>query len=221
MKLNKTAAGMISATALMAVMATAASAQTPGFFNFTTVFSPNPITTTDPMSNILVTNGADNGDNAAFSSLGTQINLTNFQEQSTSPVVAGSFNDPVSIAVSITPQTASGTTLTKTFTGTFSGSFNQSGTATGLVFTASGPGSAPQSFDFGTAGIYTINAPLFFTPPGATGSKTLGAIAANVTYAPAASTVPEPASVVPFLLGGLGLMALIVRKNRKASGITA
>lgn len=36
-----------------------------------------------------------------------------------------------------------------------------------------------------------------------------------------ATTVPEPATVVPFLLGGLGLMALIVRKNRKASSVTA
>ncbi len=35
------------------------------------------------------------------------------------------------------------------------------------------------------------------------------------------TAVPEPATVVPFLLGGLGLMALIVRKNRRASGVTA
>ena len=39
------------------------------------------------------------------------------------------------------------------------------------------------------------------------------------TVSPAA--VPEPASIVPFLLGGLGLLALIVRKNRRASGVTA
>ena len=221
MKINKTVAGMISATALMAVAATAASAQAPGFFNYTTTFLPNPVTTTDPMSNIIVTNGADTGDNAAFSSFGTQINLTNFRENSTSPTVIGSFSDPVSIAVSITPQSAPGATITNTFTGIFSGSFNATGTATGLTFTASGPGSAPQSYNFGSAGIYTINAPLFFTPPGATGSSTLGAIAANVSFTPAASPVPEMGTVVPFLFGGLGLLALAVRKTRKAASVTA
>ncbi len=36
-----------------------------------------------------------------------------------------------------------------------------------------------------------------------------------------ATAVPEPATIVPFALGGLGLLALIVRKNRRASGVTA
>ena len=220
MKINKTVRGMISAAALVAAAAASAGAQTPGYFDFTTTFLPNPVTTTDPMSNIIVTNGASAGNNAAFSSFGTQINLTNFTEESTSPTTVGSFNDPVSIAVSITPDNDPGTSITKTFTGNFSGSFNQSGTATGLTFTASGPGSAPQSFDFGSFGVYTVNAPLFFTPPGKTGTNTLGAIAANVTFAPAASPVPELGTVVPFLFGGLGLLALVVRK-RKAASMTA
>ncbi len=33
--------------------------------------------------------------------------------------------------------------------------------------------------------------------------------------------VPEPATVVPFLVGGLGLLALAVRKTRKSASITA
>lgn len=33
--------------------------------------------------------------------------------------------------------------------------------------------------------------------------------------------VPEPATVVPFLFGGLGLLALAVRKTRKSASITA
>lgn len=33
--------------------------------------------------------------------------------------------------------------------------------------------------------------------------------------------VPEPATIVPFLVGGLGLLALAVRKTRKAASITA
>ncbi len=35
---------------------------------------------------------------------------------------------------------------------------------------------------------------------------------------PAPSVVPEPATVVPFILGGLGLLGLAVRKSRRTSG---
>jgi len=35
------------------------------------------------------------------------------------------------------------------------------------------------------------------------------------------STVPEPASVIPFALGGLGLLGLIVRKTRRTNGAAA
>jgi hypothetical protein len=35
------------------------------------------------------------------------------------------------------------------------------------------------------------------------------------------AAVPEPATVVPFLFGGLGLLALAVRKTRKAAGVPA
>ena len=41
----------------------------------------------------------------------------------------------------------------------------------------------------------------------------------QASNAPAA--VPEPATVVPFLVGGLGLLTLAVRKTRKAASITA
>ena len=40
------------------------------------------------------------------------------------------------------------------------------------------------------------------------------------SYSPAAA-VPEPASVIPFALGGLGLLGLIVRKTRRTSGAAA
>ena len=46
---------------------------------------------------------------------------------------------------------------------------------------------------------------------------------ANVTsyFGPVAPAVPEPASVIPFALGGLGLLGLIVRKTRRTSGAAA
>ena len=35
------------------------------------------------------------------------------------------------------------------------------------------------------------------------------------------AAVPEPATVVPFVLGGLGLLTLAVRKSRRSAGVTA
>ena len=40
-------------------------------------------------------------------------------------------------------------------------------------------------------------------------------------YSAVQTTVPEPASVIPFALGGLGLLGLIVRKTRRTSGAAA
>ncbi len=44
-----------------------------------------------------------------------------------------------------------------------------------------------------------------------------------LSYQPASlpSSVPEPASLVPFALGGLGLLGLIARKTRRTSGAAA
>ena len=52
-------------------------------------------------------------------------------------------------------------------------------------------------------------------------SFTAGGTGTFSATTPATTTTPEPATVVPFILGGLGLMTLIVRKNRKASSVTA
>ena len=52
-----------------------------------------------------------------------------------------------------------------------------------------------------------------------TGSTTLDSNA--TTYQAPTPAVPEPASVVPFALGGLGLLGLIVRKTRRANGAAA
>ena len=46
---------------------------------------------------------------------------------------------------------------------------------------------------------------------------------ANLTsyLGPTPTAVPEPASVIPFALGGLGLLGLIARKTRRTSGAAA
>ena len=43
----------------------------------------------------------------------------------------------------------------------------------------------------------------------------------NFTASRTPAPTPEPAAVVPFIFGGLGLLALAVRKTRKAASITA
>ena len=67
--------------------------------------------------------------------------------------------------------------------------------------------------------IIRTNAPTYV--PGAVGILD-GDIASAPAYLPSRpSTVPEPATLVPFALGGLGLLGLIARKTRRTSGAAA
>ena len=200
----------MSVAALTVVTAGASFAQT---FSYGTVFSPNPIPSSGGIGNyITAENGANGAVNAA--GIGSDVNLTNFVETSNvAPPSTVNFSQPFTIALSVTP--VGGTTQTQDFTGTISGQYNTNQSLTATVFNAP----STLTFNFGSLGSYTFSN-LSFVPPGPQSSATKGAIAAYVTYAPP-SSVPEPASFVPFALGGLGLLALIVRKTRRTSGATA
>ncbi len=82
----------------------------------------------------------------------------------------------------------------------------------GSYFTASGLVN-PGSFSFSLVGakptLSVVNG--HFNDFTSTGSGVFSA-------SPASSVVPEPATVVPFVLGGLGLLGLVVRKSRRTSG---
>jgi len=52
---------------------------------------------------------------------------------------------------------------------------------------------------------------------GADGYLTRFTAGGTSTFSATTTTVPEPATVVPFMLGGLGLFGLIVRKTRRTS----
>lgn len=84
----------------------------------------------------------------------------------------------------------------------------------GSFFTASGLIN-PGSFSFSMTGIKpTLGVTNgHFNNFTAAGSGTFSASQPS-------SVVPEPATVVPFLLGGLGLLGLVVRKARRTSGAT-
>jgi len=210
MKIQNALTGLMSVAVLMGVGAGAAMAQT---FSYTTVFTPNPVTTGTPGNYITIINGTNPSINAG--GFGSAINLSNLTETSNvTPPSAATFTTPFDIALSITP--TGGTTQTQDFTGTFSGKFNTDQSLTVTSFDA--PGSL--TYDFGSLGVYNVGS-LSFTQPGPMTSTTAGAIAGVVSYTPGPSTVPEPATLVPFALGGLGLLGLIVRKTRRTSSAAA
>jgi len=196
----------------LALMAAGAQAQN-GLFNFTTTFTPNPVPSSDQASFITAVNGMKTGADAG--ALGsTNISLTNFTETSAlmRPNFASITNTPFNIQFNI--QTDGAPVQTGNFTGTFSGKFNNSATVTSVMFT----GPASQTFNFGQNGTFVVDS-LDFVAPGAPNSTTLGSIGATVRFTPGATppAVPEPASIVPFALGGLALLGLMARKGRRSS----
>ena len=84
----------------------------------------------------------------------------------------------------------------------------------GSYFTASGLDN-PGSFSFSMVGASPVLSVSngHFNDFKAAGSGTFSASTPS-------AVVPEPATVVPFVLGGLGLLGLAVRKSRRTSGAT-
>lgn len=210
MKIQNALTSLVGVGVLMGIGAGSAMAQT---FSYTTVFSPNPVTTGTPGNFITIVNGANPSINAG--GIGSAINLSNLRETSNViPSSTADFTTHFDIALSITP--TGGTTQTQDFTGTFSGQFNTDQSITVTQFDAPGA----LAFDFGSLGLYKVGS-LSFVQPGPITSTTAGSIGAVVNYSAAPSTVPEPATLAPFALGGLGLLGLIVRKTRRTNGAAA
>ncbi len=204
MNITKTISGMASVMALTLVTAGASMAQVP--FSFTAHFAPSTIFSSGGIGNVIQV--TDGGNPAQLTP--TAIQLANFTEFSNTPpptqnMVNQSFTEVVAI-------TTTAGTVTHTFSGTISGMFNTNQTFTNVVVNA--PGSQNYVFPgLGTLVVGNLN----FDQPGTQGSPTLGSLSATVTGAP--SSTPEPATVVPFALGGLGLLGLIVRKTRHAGSV--
>ena len=79
------------------------------------------------------------------------------------------------------------------------------------------------SFSLGLSGVRNSGPADGSGPTGTVGGKfnPFTASGAAGTFSAPSSAVPEPASVVPFALGGLGLLGLIARKTRRSSGAAA
>ncbi len=224
MKLNNTLSGVIAAAALAAVSSTAAIAgpstvlasSTGSTSPNVTYTSGSSFTGTDPATvyidrttnSVLVptpfTLNAGTAGSFVTASTGDTQNF----------ISGGSFS--YGTAGSVLAGTFATSTLTQTGVNTFAFVAND------VVFTG---GSHLDGFSTGSLQLEAIDAaPISgtsFVNAGGTGFNSFTATDGVTIDGVKATTVPEPASVVPFLLGGLGLMALIVRKNRKASGVTA
>lgn len=206
MNIRKIAMGLAVAGA-MALAAGSAHAQQ---FAYSTTVNPTTILTTDGTGQLAFTGSG--GTQSAVAP--TQITLTNITETSVNPgfPVLGPSpipSTPVTINLtfaSLSPPGGPGTSNipgSGTITGSFS--FNQS--MLNYTFNTTGP----VVFDFGAAGVYTLSDFHFVAPgPNSTIPNNIGAINAQVTYAP----TPEPGTVAAFALTGLGVLGLMVRARK-------
>jgi hypothetical protein len=210
MNWKKIASQMFAATAVLAVSATASMAQ---LFDYSTVFTPDPILVgAGPEFHIDITAGSNA--NVVAPSTITLANLELIDIPPAAPDGTYLFSQAFTIDLTIDPVSPAAGPLTKQVTGTLSGSVTilapGSGTFNSVVFTAPPP---DLVFDFGLAGTYIVNNPRYtsFEPLGAT---TKGAIAVDVSYVPA---VPEPGEYAVMGLAGLTVCGLMVRARRRRS----
>ena len=233
MKLNKTALGIVGAAAITAMAATGASAQQQTFASASgfggdtsTVFTY----TGGQFGQFTTTAGA-----TFLASSGSNVNANTIMTfsgfQASAPVTGtGSSSDPYKqVLGGGTFSLKSGTLdlLDGSFTGgNLLSAFSSGSTASitnsvnGVTYTG---GSYFASSGLLNPGSFSVSMTSVSPAPSVSNGYLNGFTAGGTSTfsATKATTVPEPASVVPFLLGGLGLMALIVRKNRKTSGVTA
>ncbi len=195
---------LAAGTAVATLAAAGAALAAPGTFDYSTTFSPNPLTTSVPGDYITVTPSSGTGLEAT-----TDITLDNLSETGTSGM-KGTLSDPFTIGLTITSVDPAAGPLSKSETGTIEGKFNISSSSTSADFNT-----PLLTFDFGSAGIYTVDH-FTFDRPSAQGTGTPpvpGAISATVHYAPAAA--PEPSSLLGLGVGGFGILGLALR-SRKA-----
>ena len=220
MNITKTIGGLVSVMALTVVTAGASMAQVS--FSYSTLFSPPAVPIPNIGNFVTITNGGT--PILTTFQTPTDINLANFQEftvpPSTTTVIPPTmFTETLNITVG-------GVTKTNVYDGTISGSFSPTQSHVSIDPTTITPAvGSSYVFNFGAAGTISLVPPtgastIFeYTVPGPSSSPTLGALSTGVVSN--LTQTPEPATVVPFALGGLGLLGLIVRKTRRMNGAAA
>lgn len=233
MKLNKTTAGMIAAAGLAVATATGASAQQLTFASATGTGNPAA------QSVVFTYTGGANGKfmttpgalfsttSYPFSDSAATLNFTGFN--ATAPVMGtGTTNDPYQQLLGGGTFTLTGTGGTDLLDGSFTGgnllSVISSGTTASITNSVNGVtytgGSYFNSSGLFNPGSFSISMTSVAPAPTVVNGY-LSAFQAGGTSTFSASKslapVPELSTTVPFVLGGLGLLALAVRKSRRSS----
>lgn len=226
MNIKKAITSLLSIAVLATVGVGSASAQTPTSFSgvlngYGNVFSYSGATgfSTTPGATFTAQDAftTDSLSTLTFTGLANDGTLTtNGMGQYTQALTGGSFLLKASGGNTLLSGTFGGGNLLVGTLGSDAGTVRNTLTSVaytgGSYFTASGLVN-PGSFSFSMTGIKpTLGVTNgHFNDFTASGSGTFSA-------APVSSVVPEPATVVPFVLGGLGLLGLAVRKSRRTSG---
>ena len=238
MKLNKTILGMAGAAGLTALAATGAMAQQATFASATgtgpiaaqsTVFTytggPNGQFTTSPGA-LFASASFPASDTAiltftGFSTSGTATGTGTLADPFKQGLGGGTFSLKSTSGADLLDGTFSGGNLLSAITSS-SSTASITDSVNGVTYTG---GSYFANSGLLNPGAFSISMTSVAPAPSVTNGYlngfTAGGTSTFSATLPQATAVPEPASVVPFLLGGLGLMALIVRKNRRASSVTA
>ena len=237
MNINKAIFGAISTAALVGIAASAATAQA-NQETFATVSGSGTVAqksvvftyTGGPTGQFGTTAGSAFLADGNTVDQGTSLTFTGFSASGMA-TGTGTAKDPFSQGLTGGTFSLTSATGTDLLSGSFgsgdilavdSGATNASITSQvnnvsydgGTYFTTSG---------LANPGSFSIQMTSFAPPPSIASGYLSGFTAgggASFSAAPLGTAVPEPATVVPFLFGGLGLLALAVRK-RKAAGITA
>ena len=244
MKLNKSTAGMIAAAGLTVIAATGAMAQSAAPAPAQLTFASATGTGSPAAQSVVFTyTGGANGQfittpGALFSTTSypssdpsATLSFTGFS--ASAPVTgAGVAGDPYEQALGGGTFSLVGSNGADLLDGTFTGgnllSVISTGSTASITNSVNGVTYTGGS-DFISSGLYnpgsfSISMTSVSPAPTVTNGY-LDAFKAGGTSTFSASTVPpagppavpEPATVVPFLLGGLGLLALAVRKTRRSS----
>ncbi len=189
------------------------------YFNYSTVFTPDPIPSNVPGSMIQVNNGAFTG-GANAGGAGTDIILSNFAIVSPLTGSTASVNTPYQVALTLIQSNATGTPVgapqTFSFAGNLTGTISTDTSNLQSVFSQP----STHTFDFGGGSTYNVALKNFVTPGPPDGSSLQGALSAHVTYTgvvgPSGTPeTPEPGTMALAFGAGVPAMLLASRRRRR------
>ncbi len=188
------------------------------FFNYSTVFLPNPVTTSVAGNQFNVTNGS-NASGIFAGSFGSDIVATNFAAVASS-ATTGNFNGPVSLQLTLRPTDSLGNILPGDSPVTHTFNFNLNILAldsSQVVSSVTGLPTLPFNYNFADGTVFAVNLTGYVGPsaPNGVGSGSLGGHV-NGALAGIPQNLPEPGSLALLIgVAGCGFFARAKRRIRK------